>query len=411
MRIKSTTLLFLLLSQIVLINSEELKTFNQIKSLVKKLNLKEPEDLPAFTMGLYKPEQITILRLEKSKGVNFIQKHIESYPTLLKELEPILQSKQFRFPEPTGKGFDINSILELSNFLTTATNYYSYKENKEKALEYAKANLKFSNLILQFSNKNSLCWLAAMVPVREACASLQNLTSRFNTSVNELNYLIKYLPKRNRYIDGLKTAINYELESSYSQITDAEFDKFKKNHQAESKEEQKLISKFDPKRFRKYLTKEVENLATEPYKDKILPSYDQKDIGEITRKQLAELGALFIYRELNGIKERTLQNIAIIEATKLIIACKQYELKHEKLPQQLNELVPDFIKEIPRDPFDHKPFRYNASKKLIYSVGPNLIDSKGMTKHQIRRKEKISHKAADAKADLVFHLERTFKIR
>jgi hypothetical protein len=60
-----------------------------------------------------------------------------------------------------------------------------------------------------------------------------------------------------------------------------------------------------------------------------------------------------------------------------LIAIKAYKIENGKLPPNLEELVPDYILEVPKDPFDGNPIRYSAEKKIIYSVGPDLIDSGG----------------------------------
>ncbi len=47
------------------------------------------------------------------------------------------------------------------------------------------------------------------------------------------------------------------------------------------------------------------------------------------------------------------------------------------LPQDLSKLSPQYIKEIPIDPFDGQSVRYNKEKKIIYSVGANKQDKGG----------------------------------
>ncbi len=55
-------------------------------------------------------------------------------------------------------------------------------------------------------------------------------------------------------------------------------------------------------------------------------------------------------------------------------SCKE---KTGDLPATLESLIPDFLPSIPIDPFDGRPIRYSREKKLIYSVGEDLIDSGG----------------------------------
>jgi hypothetical protein len=66
-----------------------------------------------------------------------------------------------------------------------------------------------------------------------------------------------------------------------------------------------------------------------------------------------------------------------LSSIRLLAACKLYERRHGRLPTDLPALVPEILKEIPRDPFDGAPFRYSQSRRLLYSVGCNCIDDGG----------------------------------
>ena len=64
-------------------------------------------------------------------------------------------------------------------------------------------------------------------------------------------------------------------------------------------------------------------------------------------------------------------------ATKLLFALRAYQSDNQKLPSTLLELVPQYISEIPKDPFDDQELKYDANKKIIYSIGKDLQDSGG----------------------------------
>jgi hypothetical protein len=64
-------------------------------------------------------------------------------------------------------------------------------------------------------------------------------------------------------------------------------------------------------------------------------------------------------------------------ATQLLIALKAYQLETGTLPTSLNELVPKYFSEVPKDLFDGNPIRYSLEKRIIYSVGKDLIDTGG----------------------------------
>ena len=79
--------------------------------------------------------------------------------------------------------------------------------------------------------------------------------------------------------------------------------------------------------------------------------------------------------------ERTLskkcQENVTVSATQLLLALKCYQSRNGALPESLTALVPEYFSSVPFDDFDGKPLRYAREKKLIWSVGQDLIDSGG----------------------------------
>ena len=65
--------------------------------------------------------------------------------------------------------------------------------------------------------------------------------------------------------------------------------------------------------------------------------------------------------------------------TQLLIALKCYKLDHRDLPDSLDQLVPEYIESVPLDPYDEKPLRYSKDKRILWSVGTDLVDDGGYT--------------------------------
>jgi hypothetical protein len=87
------------------------------------------------------------------------------------------------------------------------------------------------------------------------------------------------------------------------------------------------------------------------------------------------------FGSLMGIESfRVLANVDLASA-RTLIALRAFQLRRGKLPSALAELVPDFLEEIPIDPFDGKPIRYSPEKKILWSVGVDLEDSGGASKN------------------------------
>lgn len=66
------------------------------------------------------------------------------------------------------------------------------------------------------------------------------------------------------------------------------------------------------------------------------------------------------------------------EATLGLLAIKAFQLKHGKLPETLEELVPEFLPAVPMDDYDGKPLRYRPAERLLYSVGSDFKDDGGI---------------------------------
>lgn len=129
----------------------------------------------------------------------------------------------------------------------------------------------------------------------------------------------------------------------------------------------------------------------------LLSEWGENAIGKVLNYALQGSG--------QGILENKFELQSHIEATRTAIACELYRRKYGELPESLNTLVPDFLESVPSDPFDGKPLRYDKQKKIIYSVGENLIDSGGIGEREIKKMKSGTEKrkARDVK-DLVFYL-------
>lgn len=65
------------------------------------------------------------------------------------------------------------------------------------------------------------------------------------------------------------------------------------------------------------------------------------------------------------------------EALACLVALRAYQKAKGYLPTSLEELVPEYLSQVPIDPFDGEPLRYSREKRIIYCVGKDLKDSGG----------------------------------
>lgn len=88
--------------------------------------------------------------------------------------------------------------------------------------------------------------------------------------------------------------------------------------------------------------------------------------------------ALMDNRMLEGsLLKKKFESLFLLKATQTFLALKAFEQDRGVLPNSLEELVPLYLSEVPRDPFDGKPMRYDAGRRILYSTGEDLIDDGG----------------------------------
>lgn len=69
--------------------------------------------------------------------------------------------------------------------------------------------------------------------------------------------------------------------------------------------------------------------------------------------------------------------LAFLRQMRALLLIRVYETDHGRMPASLNELVPGYWKEVPVDPADEKPLRYDAATRKLWSVGINGSDDGG----------------------------------
>lgn len=82
----------------------------------------------------------------------------------------------------------------------------------------------------------------------------------------------------------------------------------------------------------------------------------------VGRQRLEAFGFRVIYRKYyeNAFNLRTLA---------LTAAFQIYKLKHGVYPEEVSDLVPEVLSELPRDPYDGNPIRYNSGHRYFWTPG------------------------------------------
>jgi hypothetical protein len=82
---------------------------------------------------------------------------------------------------------------------------------------------------------------------------------------------------------------------------------------------------------------------------------------------------------LRGAVITHVHGLAYIRAARIAIAAERFRLTQGKLPDTLRELVPEYLPEIPADPFDGSPMKLTRTEHglIIYSISDDEIDDGG----------------------------------
>jgi len=94
--------------------------------------------------------------------------------------------------------------------------------------------------------------------------------------------------------------------------------------------------------------------------------------------------------------------LAQVRAAQSALAVERFRLAHGQLPEDLQELVPQFLSAVPDDPFDGQSLRYHRLAKgyVVYSIGRDGHDDGG-------RERPFDAKSSDkTEYDITFTVER-----
>jgi hypothetical protein len=120
------------------------------------------------------------------------------------------------------------------------------------------------------------------------------------------------------------------------------------------------------------------SLAAAYPKDLATISNVEEQILHTAKKQYYIFSGLLLPAAKSAIiKEAT--SVAQLRTAQAAIAIERFRLARGKLPDQLDDLVPQFLPAVPQDPFDGEPLRYRRLETgyVVYSVGSDGQDNGG----------------------------------
>lgn len=150
------------------------------------------------------------------------------------------------------------------------------------------------------------------------------------------------------------------------------------------------------------------------YHDRALEAYDSSSYPatiarlpgwpQMSETVLGELNpAAMVYTPITSAAERRFHSIAMRRMAALALALRLYEIDHSSRPSGLEQLVPQYLREIPLDPFatDERSIGHllNSDKPLLYSVNLDGMDDGG--EYELDKYGDVKRRSKD----LVFFLD------
>jgi hypothetical protein len=112
---------------------------------------------------------------------------------------------------------------------------------------------------------------------------------------------------------------------------------------------------------------------------------------EVVRQEslpITEKSKFALYSLIEGSEKA----IAIKNATRVVIAVERYRQDHHSPPKSLDNLMPDYVSELPHNPFSGKPFNFTVNEQGLLVYGPAPEKSDGTGSEDIRVRVRYSNK-------------------
>lgn len=335
-----------------------------------------------FVKDLLKNKEQILNDFEKAVKSPYYQNPITQDPKTVWVATPLISLK------------DLRNIAKLNLIEST----YLFRQGKQKeAFDKAIKTIKTGQLMEDAPRPTFIEYLVGMKLKEEGLKRLRNMIPETKLS---LETLIDYINRLDKFKSNEPGLINVmKMEYIFSTNTKAKMDAAFSGKA--SPEELRVLGMEEIPiregaiREINYLYKpnQTQRMFAELFRNNIRnvdKYYSQMELYEI--KPLAprlRIKAIFIENyfgkvlydimtvSYEGVLTKKCQEDFSVISTQLLLAIRAYQIENGKIPTSLDELLPKYISEIPKDPFDGKPIRFSAEKKIIYSVGSDLIDARG----------------------------------
>lgn len=352
-----------------------IKSFDSLRDEVKELSIQENDFNPIRAEEILQNHSNSLNQLANALQVNYF--HIPYQESFLEEEKIDSFTKELAFI----------SYLELVN-----ARMLLHDKSFDQA-GYSLEKLMRLSYLLQQSENTILGYMLGAV-IKGKTISLINQfveESEFGSQ-----YYINYISRIEKYFDkkGMDIAFKIEYTGIANTIRQLFSDAVKKSPELQEKYKDlaKGQGKWGGLFYNESLTlKKISDYFRQLVKNTSLPFSEITEI-DITRDYRRGADRWFRYYSGNAVGKvlidmmmpnfagRVQQVIIIDTRTELIktyLAVKAFHMDKQQIPKSLNELVPGYLKSIPKDAIGDSILKLSQDGKVIYSVGKDMNDDGG----------------------------------
>lgn len=374
---------------------------NAYYDLIKIKNVDVPKDMDVFLSGKVWDEQI-------------IKDSLAKNTQNLQYFSDASQKPKFQDPDsdsPEKVSYDLN-IMPMSGVRRASQSvllraHYLARQGKDKEAIGEAVKVIQTGQKLQDSQSVLITYLVARAMKDNGLEALQRILIQSKLSSETLIQYGKDLEQYKENKEGLKTVFKGEY-TRQSKATDSIISEMNSGDQMKSTTDNKepITVYNNGSDYFSFYQKPGKNFYFQPNKTKSLFADYNRWVIQAAEKPCGMIGAPelqistqnstlrivklyftpnavgkvlhdIVAASLSSVLEKKCQQDFLVSSTQLLFAMKAYKNDTAKLPNTLQDLVPKYITSIPEDPFNGKTIKYSPEKKLIYSVGKDIIDSGG----------------------------------
>ncbi len=335
----------------------------------------------------------------------FAQELIDNNQEVFELFEKVLEFPYFQFPEwQDPEAVSITTVIhntreirELGRLNTIKANYLFREGKEEEALDLTIKIIKMGQMLQDMPRPTLITYLVGSSLKEIALDGLRDMVPDLILPSENLKQYITELEQFKENEEGLARVMKMEyiaLSNTKAMMLDSIFTDSSSEEVFISPEaDAALISlinlKPTPQFNHLYKPNQTQQIFAEYYRNNV--SNANKDCYQVELIEIELLAShhpvKLVFMEnvigkilhdivavsFDGVFERKCLEDLLIAGSQTLMAIKAFQADTGSLPASLDELVPEYLSEIPKDPFSGEAISYSAEEKKIYSSPGDIV--------------------------------------